>query len=80
MRSECERYVTTKLAAAGRDDPAFTPRAFHRLHALTEGIPRRLDRLASLALMAGAIRGLEIIPAEVVEGVSTECGRSSYCA
>lgn len=80
MRSECERYVTTKLAAAGREAPAFTPRAYHRLHSLTEGVPRSLDRLATLALMAGAMRGLEIIPAEVVEGVSTECGRTSFCA
>lgn len=79
MRAECERYVTTKLAAAGRDEPVFTPRAIHRLHALTEGVPRSLDRLASLALMAGAMRGLEIIPPEVVEGVSGECRRSAFC-
>lgn len=73
LRSECERYVTAKLEAAGRPEPTFTPRAFHRLHALSEGVPRTLDRLADLALMAGAARGLEIIPAELVEGVSVEC-------
>ncbi|SIO67569.1 Type II secretory pathway, component ExeA (predicted ATPase) [Singulisphaera sp. GP187] len=80
MRTESERYITTKLAVAGRDEPIFTPRAVHRLHSLTEGVPRSLDRLASLALMAGAMRGLEIIPPEVVEGVSAECRRSAFCA
>jgi type II secretory pathway predicted ATPase ExeA len=72
-RSDAERFVTTKLAAAGRDEPAFTPRAITRLHALSAGIPRGLDRLASLALMAGAMRRLEVIPPEVIEGVALEC-------
>ena len=72
-RSEAERFLTAKLAAAGRDEPAFTPRAITRLHALSAGVPRGLDRLASLALMAGAVRRLEMIPAEVVEGVAREC-------
>lgn len=80
MRLECDRYVTTKLAAAGREEPIFTPRAIQKLHVLTEGVPRSLDRLASLALMAGAVRGLEIIPPEVIEGVSGECRRSAFCA
>jgi type II secretory pathway predicted ATPase ExeA len=72
-RGDAERYVTSKLAAAGRDDPTFTPRALHRLHAASAGVPRGLDRLASLALMAGAVRGLEIVTPEVVEGVTHEC-------
>jgi MSHA biogenesis protein MshM len=72
-RSDAERFLTTKLAAAGRDEPTFTPRSMTRLHALSAGIPKGLDRLASLALMAGAVRGLEMIPPEVVEGVAREC-------
>ncbi len=72
-RSDAERYVTAKLAAAGRDEPTFTLRALHRLHAASAGVPRGLDRLASLALMAGAVRGLEIVTPEVVEGVTHEC-------
>jgi MSHA biogenesis protein MshM len=72
-RSEAARYLTAKLAAAGRDEPVFTSRAITRLHALSGGNPRGLDRLAALALMAGALRRLEMIPAEVVEGVACEC-------
>jgi type II secretory pathway predicted ATPase ExeA len=74
--SEAGRFLTAKLAAAGRAAPTFTPRAVTRLHALSAGVPRGLDRLASLSLMAGAVRGLEMIPAEVVEGVARECTRA----
>jgi type II secretory pathway predicted ATPase ExeA len=72
-RSETEQYVAAKLAAAGRAEPTFTPRALHRLHALSAGVPRGLDRLASLALMAAAVRGLEMISPEIIEGVAGEC-------
>ena len=72
-RSDAERYLTAKLTAAGRDEPTFTPRALSRLHQRSAGIPRGLDRLASLALMAGAWRGLEIITPDVIEGIAQEC-------
>jgi type II secretory pathway predicted ATPase ExeA len=72
-RSESDRYVEAKLAAAGRLAPAFTPRALDLLHALSGGVPRGLDRLGSLALMAGSLRRLEVIPPDVIEGVAQEC-------
>ena len=72
-RGEAADYLATKLAAAGRSEPTFTPRAITRWHALAGGVPRGLERLAALALIAGAVRGLEIITPEVVEGVAAEC-------
>jgi type II secretory pathway predicted ATPase ExeA len=72
-RSDAATYVTAKLAAAGRPEPAFTPRAISRLHAAAAGNPRTLDRLAALALMVGALRRLEIVTPEIVDGVSQEC-------
>jgi len=73
MLVELEYYVSAKLSAAGRDEPTFTPRALKKLHALSGGNPRGVDRLASLALMAGAWRGLEIVTPEVIDGVAQEC-------
>ncbi len=73
LRSETERYIVAKLAAAGRSEPTFTPRAFGSLHALSGGVPRGIDRLASLALMAGAVRGAEVVTPEVVRDVACEC-------
>jgi MSHA biogenesis protein MshM len=72
-RSDAENYLTAKLASAGRDEPTFTPRAIHRLHLISAGNPRGLDRLASLALMAGALRKLEIVTPEIIDGVALEC-------
>ena len=72
-RGESALFVTAKLASAGRAEPTFTERAFTRLHARSEGVPRGLDRLAALALMAAAVRGMEIVTPDVVEGVAREC-------
>ena len=72
-RSEVERYLTEKLAGSGCVDALFTPRAIVRLHALASGVPRGLDHLASLSLMAAASRGLEAVSSEVVDDAAREC-------
>ena len=72
-RTEAGRYLAAKLAAAGREAPTFTLRAVTRLHALTGGVPRGLDRLAALALAAGAVGGLEVVTPDVVAAVAAEC-------
>ena len=72
-RGQAARYLAARLEAAGRPEPTFTPRALTRLHCLSGGVPGGLDRLARLAMMAGAIRGLEVIPPEVVDASAREC-------
>jgi type II secretory pathway predicted ATPase ExeA len=72
-RLEAEGYLAARLADAGRSGPAFTPRAITRLHALSGGVPRGLHRLAGLALMAGAVRGFEIVTPELVDAIVPEC-------
>lgn len=76
-RSEAAEYVVRKLSWAGRAEAVFTPRAMTRLHLRSEGRPLGVDRLAALALVEGAVRGLEVIGPEVVEGVVAECGRTA---
>ena len=73
-RSQVECYLATKLGAAGCNEPIFTPRAITRLQALSEGVPRGIQQIASLSLMAGALRGLEMVPPEVVDGVASQIG------
>lgn len=71
-RSDADAYLTARLEAAGCLDRVFTPRAVVRLHAAARGGPRGIDRLASLALMAAASRGMEVVSSEVVDGVAVE--------
>ncbi len=72
-RSQAGDYLVAKLAAAGANEPVFTPRAVTRLHVLSGGVPRGLEQLATLSLIAGAVRGLEVISPDVVNGVAGEC-------
>jgi type II secretory pathway predicted ATPase ExeA len=69
---ETENFLNHSLQQAGQNAPVFSASAMARLHALTEGNPRRVSRLADLALVAGAGRELEQIGADVVETVSRE--------
>jgi type II secretory pathway predicted ATPase ExeA len=71
-RSQTERYITAKLERAGGVERIFTPRAVTRLHGLSLGVPRRIEQLALLCLMAGAVRGLEVIHPDLVDGVARE--------
>ncbi len=70
-RSEADSYLRQKLDAVGCRDTIFTPRAVTRLHGLSEGVPRALERLATHSLMAGADRGIEVVTADVVDGAHT---------
>ena len=72
--SDTESYVTHCLALAGRQQPLFDRPAILRLHELTQGIPRRINQLADLALAAGAGQELHEIDADTVESVYHELG------
>lgn len=71
--SQVEQYLVMKLGEAGSRERIFTPRSITRLQSLSLGSPRVLERLATLSLMAGAVRGLEVITPELVDGVAQEC-------
>jgi MSHA biogenesis protein MshM len=72
-RSEAEHYLLSKLRASGRQAPAFSSPALTVLHALSGGVPRGIDRLASLSLMIGASEAHELIHPKIVEGAYLEC-------
>ncbi len=66
---DTQRYVQEALRRAGRSEPIFTAEAVQRLHELSRGIPRQINRLANLALLAGALEGLPQIGPELIEAV-----------
>jgi type II secretory pathway predicted ATPase ExeA len=48
---ETDAYIAGRLAAAGSASSLFTPDAVAELHRAADGLPRRLNRLADLALL-----------------------------
>ncbi len=49
--SESSAYVLGRLAAAGATSPLFTAEALAAIHHAADGLPRRLNHLADLALL-----------------------------
>ncbi len=68
------QYITSALTRAGRSTSTFTEEALHRLHDLTDGIPRRVNQLANLALLAAAGSKLPLVDTDTVDGAFHELG------
>ncbi len=69
---ETAAYVSHRLKVAGNSQEVFEPKALECLHELAQGIPRRINRLADLALLVGYAEAQETIPAEQIQAVAEE--------
>lgn len=72
--TDTEAYLKESLARAGCKEAVFDAAAIGRLHELAQGVPRRVNQLADLTLLAGAGRELETIDADTVSSVYQELG------
>lgn len=73
LPEETIAYIQHRLRQAGVDtESVFEYPALERIHALSEGIPRRINRLCDLALMVGYAEDRSIITDEVVESVYSD--------
>src|SRR6202008_430050 len=65
--NEIEPYLIHGLSLAGwQGNPRFAPEAFAKMYAHSEGVPRRLNALASRVMLFGAIeQGALIYGADV---------------
>lgn len=63
---ESAAYLNGRLAAAGASAPLFSPDAVETLHRAADGLPRRLNRLADLALLIAYAEGLPAPDARAV--------------
>lgn len=71
--SEIEPYITHRLTRAGwQGTPRFTQDAYSAMYAHSDGVPRRLNALASRVLLHGAIEQLTEISGEVVHAVVSD--------
>ena len=69
---ETGRYLSHRLAVAGRKDPLFEDGAVEAVHWHSAGLPRRVNQVAAGALLEGFAREVDRISAEVVEAVASD--------
>jgi type II secretory pathway predicted ATPase ExeA len=74
---ESSAYVTGRLAAAGSHSSLFTYEALLALHHAADGLPRRLNRLADLALLIGYAKNLPLIDDVIVNIAAHELHREA---
>ncbi len=66
---ETAAYIRHHLKLAGVDQELFTARALDHIHRACNGLPRPINQLAHLCLMAAAARQERLVDHEPVEAV-----------
>ena len=68
-QEETSQYIRHHLTQAGARAEIFTPEAIQRIHQAAGGIPRRINKLATLALLAACSAGVHTIDDGLVDKV-----------
>ena len=72
-REETRSYIEHRLRAVGwTGNPTWDDRAFDVVHRHSGGIPRRINRLCSRVLLAGALENAPHLTADLVEATAVE--------
>ncbi|WP_282608987.1 XrtA/PEP-CTERM system-associated ATPase [Pelagibius sp. Alg239-R121] len=67
---ETRNYILHRLLQAGwKDDPTFSDEAFHQIHRLSGGLPRRINLLCDRLLLLGYLEDLHRIDEDAVASV-----------
>ncbi|MEM8733086.1 MAG: AAA family ATPase [Planctomycetota bacterium] len=73
LPDETASYIQHRLIAAGATaERIFNAEAIERIHQVTEGVPRRINRLCDLALMVGFAEDQDSISAEIIDNVHND--------
>ncbi len=73
LPDESNAYIQHRLRVVGVDpEEVFDPAALERIHLLSEGIPRRINRLCDLSLMVGYAEDRSIITSDLVDSVQND--------
>jgi general secretion pathway protein A len=69
---ETAGYIQHRLQQAGGDPSVFEPSAIDSIHAISHGVPRKINRLCDLALLIAFAEQYRSIDAPQIEAVSEE--------
>ena len=71
--AETQAYVVHRLRHVGwNEDPRFTAGAFAQIHALTGGIPRRINTLCNRVMLAGYLAEQHVLDVGDVQAIASE--------
>lgn len=71
---DTENYINFRLSVAGRKEPLFTKEAISLIHRISSGIPRKINNIASNALLEGFGREAPMIDEDIVIDVAKDMG------
>ena len=64
---ETNQYIQFRLRTAGREEPLFTAGAIRTIHQHTGGIPRRINTLCDICLLAGFMKKEKQVEQRIVQ-------------
>lgn len=71
-RPQSADYVAARLAEAGCDPATFDDSAMDAVHSVTAGVPRQIERVCRLALLAAAGERSAIVTDETIESIARQ--------
>jgi general secretion pathway protein A len=72
-KAETQGYVEHRLKHVGwKDDPRFEPASFDLIHAMTGGIPRRINTLCNRMLLAAFLAERHVLDTRDVQAIASE--------
>ena len=72
-KAETQAYIEHRLHHVGwKDDPRFDPACFEMIHALTGGIPRRINTLCNRLMLAGFLGEKHVLEPADVQAIARE--------
>jgi type II secretory pathway predicted ATPase ExeA len=69
---DVQDYLDCRLGVAGGEAGLFSPDAVQRIYELSAGVPRRINQIASNAILEGYGRDVAFIDSVVVDAVASE--------
>ncbi len=63
---ETSNYIIHRLAVANRAEPIFTEKAISSIFSYSGGIPRRINRLCDICLLAGFVKKVDRVDDDIV--------------
>lgn len=77
-KNEIESYINYRLSVAGGREKLFSKEAIQKLYACTNGVPGKVNLMASRSLEATFAKGDKLVTAETIDSIANESFARSF--